>query len=326
MRRFLLVLCSAMIAACLIACGGGGQPNQQPNIPTRSEPPKTGGDVEPLKAGGEKPKLGTDTTAPGPKLQPISWTGKLGKGKLGTGMTAYDELPEPWKGQFTDAWKDELSSFEARVAKAEKLAESAKLPVAKAKEELTKFEARNKDELKAKNSVTLSIQKDRLAAIAKAEKAAAEADALVVAAQQSLATFEANDPPFFRKPFVNCNSIKDIEDQLTKIDEEKHNEEIQKAEAEAKRKRDEELDFNGLVLFRSTLRGGTRAITGTVENRSGKNFKYVQVTVGLYVGGNKVGNAIANVAGLDSGERWIFEATTFGTDYATFRVTELTGY
>lgn len=110
-----------------------------------------------------------------------------------------------------------------------------------------------------------------------------------------------------------------------KADEERR----QKLRAEAKSKAEEEHEQNGLVLLRKTEQatGGIGGrITGTIENRTGRDLRYVQVTYNLYdEAGNKVGSALANVAGLEKGERWKFEATTFGREYATYRIGEMFG-
>ena len=100
--------------------------------------------------------------------------------------------------------------------------------------------------------------------------------------------------------------------------------------AEAARKAEEEYDLNGLVLLRKTVKG-TRgqfggAITGQVVNRRNRKLSYVQITFLLYdESGAQVGNALANINGLEAGGTWKFNASTFGTDFSSYKFNELTG-
>lgn len=104
-----------------------------------------------------------------------------------------------------------------------------------------------------------------------------------------------------------------------------------KAEAEAARKAEEEYDANGLVLLVKTVKsvrgqfGGE--VTGTVINRRPRKLSYAQITFNLYdESGARVGTALANINGLEPGERWNFKATTFGTDFASCKFSELSGF
>lgn len=96
------------------------------------------------------------------------------------------------------------------------------------------------------------------------------------------------------------------------------------------RKAEEELDVNGLVLMKKTVNssigqfGGE--ITGIVENRRGKNLRYVEITYNLYDdSGAQVGTAFANVTGLEAGGKWKFKAIILRTDATKYKLTELSG-
>ena len=102
-------------------------------------------------------------------------------------------------------------------------------------------------------------------------------------------------------------------------------------EARIAKKAEEELDVNGLVYMRKTVKssigefGGE--ITGIVENRRGKDLRYVEITFSLYDdSGAQVGTAFANVTGLDAGGRWKFRAIILRTDATKFKVFELSGF
>jgi len=49
-------------------------------------------------------------------------------------------------------------------------------------------------------------------------------------------------------------------------------------------------------------------ITGVIQNTSKKNLSYVSVIIPLYKDDIKVGDAMANVAGIDAGGKWAFKA------------------
>jgi hypothetical protein len=103
------------------------------------------------------------------------------------------------------------------------------------------------------------------------------------------------------------------------------------AAAAAARKAEEEYDNKGLVLLKKTLKG-TRGqfggeITGTVVNRRSRKLRYAQITFNLYdESGARVGSAVANINDLEPGSRWNFKASTLGTDYVTFKFSELSGF
>jgi len=106
----------------------------------------------------------------------------------------------------------------------------------------------------------------------------------------------------------------------------------QKAEAAAAaaRKAEEEYEQNGLVVLRKTVEGKRGQfdgeITGTVINRRNRKLSYAQITFNLYdESGAQVGTAIANINGLEAGGKWKFKATSFGTDFSTYKINELSG-
>ena len=67
-------------------------------------------------------------------------------------------------------------------------------------------------------------------------------------------------------------------------------------------------------------------ITGVVYNASRTNYSYVQVVFALYdENGMKVGDAWGNVAGLNSGESWKFEASYLGK-CSEYKLTDVSAY
>lgn len=103
-----------------------------------------------------------------------------------------------------------------------------------------------------------------------------------------------------------------------------------RAAAEARRKAEDEIDVDGLVLLRSSLKGTggrfTGEITGTVINRRGRTLRYVQITFNLYDdSGAQVGTALANINDLEAGGRWNFRAVAFNDRWVSFRFTKLVG-
>ena len=104
-----------------------------------------------------------------------------------------------------------------------------------------------------------------------------------------------------------------------------------RAAVEAARKAEEEYEQNGLVLLNKTLKGtGDRfggKITGIVINRRNKKLSYAQISFNLYdESGAQVGSALDNINGLEPGGRWKFEANSFGTDFSTYKINEMTSY
>ncbi len=104
-----------------------------------------------------------------------------------------------------------------------------------------------------------------------------------------------------------------------------------KAAAAAAARAEEELDANGLVLMRKSVSGKTGefggTISGIVENHRSRKLSYAQITFNLYdESGAQVGSAMANINGLEPGGKWKFEAVSFGTDFATYKFSDLTGF
>ena len=107
-------------------------------------------------------------------------------------------------------------------------------------------------------------------------------------------------------------------------------EEKKKKKEEEDRKSEEEIDVDGLVLLKKTVRGQQKdlglEVTGTVVNRRRKVLSYAQITFNIYdETGAQVGSALANINGLEPGSRWNFKAFCFtkGTGY---KFSKLSGY
>ena len=101
--------------------------------------------------------------------------------------------------------------------------------------------------------------------------------------------------------------------------------------AEARRKAEEEYDVNGLVLLKKSVKGTSGEfsgeISGMVVNRRSRKLSYAQITFNLYdESGAQVGSALANINGLEPGGTWKFKASTFGTDFSSYKFSELSGF
>ena len=69
--------------------------------------------------------------------------------------------------------------------------------------------------------------------------------------------------------------------------------------------------------------GGTRIISGTIRNSSGKELIMVQITFATYdTAGNKIGEAFDNVNNLGANETWKFEAL-IGSIVVSYRLEDL---
>ena len=73
---------------------------------------------------------------------------------------------------------------------------------------------------------------------------------------------------------------------------------------------------------------GNIFIAGTVKNESAKSYRYAQISFNLLdKNGNQIGNAFANVTGLEPGRAWKFEAVVAKTDgLHTFEFHEVKGW
>ena len=68
-------------------------------------------------------------------------------------------------------------------------------------------------------------------------------------------------------------------------------------------------------------------ITGTVVNGSDTDYEYAQIEFGLYDdSGAKVGSAIDNISGLESGQRWRYEAIGTGEGTARWELESMSAY
>lgn len=71
-------------------------------------------------------------------------------------------------------------------------------------------------------------------------------------------------------------------------------------------------------------------ISGTIVNGSDTDYDYAQISIGLYSGSNgsgaKVGNAVDNISGLESRQRWRFEAIGTAEDASSFEIDDTSAY
>ena len=71
---------------------------------------------------------------------------------------------------------------------------------------------------------------------------------------------------------------------------------------------------------------GNEVITGTLENKSGRDVSYIQVEINLYdSSGAQVGSTMANVNNLAAGQTWHFEAMPM-SDFDDYEVAGVTGF
>lgn len=68
-------------------------------------------------------------------------------------------------------------------------------------------------------------------------------------------------------------------------------------------------------------------ITGVVQNNSGKDYDYLQITFTIYdEQGNVIDSAFANVNNVKAGGTWRFEAMFFEEGAASWELDEITGW
>lgn len=73
---------------------------------------------------------------------------------------------------------------------------------------------------------------------------------------------------------------------------------------------------------------GSQYIEGIIQNDTGKDYSYVQVTFRVYdENGNQLGTAIDNINYLKNGATWKYKATPFiFEDFVTYEFEEITGW
>lgn len=72
---------------------------------------------------------------------------------------------------------------------------------------------------------------------------------------------------------------------------------------------------------------GNQWIEGIIQNDTGKDYSYVQVTFRLYdENGNQIGTAMDNINHLKKGATWKYKATPFFEDFVTYEFEEITGW
>lgn len=317
-QRVTLALVLCVWISLLLACGGAGDSG-------------TKVDREAEKASKDKP-ANASKDAPGKASKDTAITKSAARtpwiGTLGTGATAYDALPEPWKGQFRDNWKSELQNREEAVKNSKAALTKLNAGITKAKDDLVKFEERYKDSIRQKESLTLQVHKERIAALAKATESIKAAELAVAAADERLGVVQKNSPPLFPELFRDCKTIKDLQDRVVALEDEKYAEEERKKAEEAARKAAAEHDVNGLVLLNESVDGVTGRftceITGSVVNRTGKRVRYAQISFNLYdASGGRIGTAFTNINNLEPGEQWNFKAVGFEQNTRTFKFAKL---
>lgn len=68
-------------------------------------------------------------------------------------------------------------------------------------------------------------------------------------------------------------------------------------------------------------------ITGTAKNTTDTDYSYASLTFGLYDDSDaKLGTALANVSGLQAGQRWKFDALGTDTETTTYVIEAVTAY
>lgn len=68
-------------------------------------------------------------------------------------------------------------------------------------------------------------------------------------------------------------------------------------------------------------------IVGTLKNESGKKTKYIQIVFNLYdEDGNVIGSAMDNINNIDPDGTWRFKAMILDDDFASFELSEITGF
>lgn len=320
-QRVSLALMLCVWVSLLLACGGAGDRGTKVD----REAEKASKD-KPAKASKDKPAKASKDTEIAKSASRTPWVGTLG-----TGATAYDAVPEPWKGQFKDNWKSELQNREDAVKNSKAALAKLNAGITKSKDELVKFEERYKDSIRQKEALTVQVHKERTAALAKATESIKTAELAVSAAEERFAVVQKNDPPIFPDPYSDCKTLNELQDRIVTAEDKKNAEEERIKAEEAARRAESEHDVKGLVFLKNSVNGVTREftceITGTVVNRTGKRIRYAQITFHLYdASGGRIGTAFTNISTLDPGEQWSFKAIGFERNTKTFKFSELEWY
>ena len=68
-------------------------------------------------------------------------------------------------------------------------------------------------------------------------------------------------------------------------------------------------------------------IEGVVQNNTGKDLEYIQISFTLYdADGNVIGTAFANANNIKDGGTWKFDALITDENYASFELDEISGW
>ena len=86
-------------------------------------------------------------------------------------------------------------------------------------------------------------------------------------------------------------------------------------------------DLEMLAGVKGSADGQTMVIAGRVRNNRAKPYRYAQITFQVYnKADEQIGTALANIAGLEAGGTWRFEARCFCKGGSTFKLAGVTGY
>lgn len=148
----------------------------------------------------------------------------------------------------------------------------------------------------------------------------------------NVSTIESLPKPTPRPTAAQIKAKKEHEQRLALAqaraarEEKRRQEELEEL---ARKKAEEERDEDGMVLMNKSLEGqkdGEYAtISGVVENRTLRNWRYAQISFSLYDrDGNQCGSAMGNVLSVEAGARWRFKATGIGQGWQTYKFGSMT--
>ena len=96
---------------------------------------------------------------------------------------------------------------------------------------------------------------------------------------------------------------------------------------EQQEKEEKEADYIFIEEPHITHDGYWNHIEGIVQNNTGKDLDYVQVSFTVYdADGFVLGSAFANANNVKAGEAWRFDALITDDNYASFELDEISGW
>ena len=96
---------------------------------------------------------------------------------------------------------------------------------------------------------------------------------------------------------------------------------------EQQEKEEKEADYIFIEEPHITHDGYWNHIEGIVQNNTGKDLDYVQVSFTVYdVDGNVLGSAFANANNVKANGTWKFDALITDDNYASFELDEISGW